>query len=183
MCEAGIVFLKTSLSLSCAPCSFPRQTGPRCRFYSTVTTLVFLSYAVFNKSLKPNVSIGPSLVLCLIHCHSPTPSAFYFALQSWSSAWRSFRSRQLSNVDRYKPPFRRCTDVTSNFVWLFVRDIWDKVVRSLGSSRVFRGIIFRPFQVFSENFDFWKLIPEKSGEVTFSTTDVSVLICCLFPSE
>ena len=83
ICAAGIVFLKTSLSLSRARCrSLPRQTAPRCRFYSTATTLAFLSYAVFNKSLKPSASIGPSLVLCLIHCRSPTPSAFYFALQS-----------------------------------------------------------------------------------------------------
>jgi hypothetical protein len=81
--------------LACAG-SLPRQTTPRYRFYSTVTTWSFLLCAVdvFNKSLKPSASIGPSLVLCLIHCRSPTPSAFYFALQSWSSAWRFFSSRQ-----------------------------------------------------------------------------------------
>ncbi len=90
----GIVFLKTSLSLSRVCRLLSRQTDPHCRFYSTVTTLEFLSYAVFNKSLKPNDSIGPSLVLCLIHCRSPTPSVFYFALQNWSSTWRSFSSRQ-----------------------------------------------------------------------------------------
>jgi hypothetical protein len=62
--------------------AFARQTAPRCRFYSTATTLALLSCAVVNKSLKPSASIGPSLVLCLIHCRSPTPSAFYFAFQS-----------------------------------------------------------------------------------------------------
>ena len=82
ICAAGIVFLKTSLSLSRALRAFARQTAPRCRFYSTATTLALLSCAVVNKSLKPSASIGPSLVLCLIHCRSPTPSAFYFALQS-----------------------------------------------------------------------------------------------------
>ena len=68
--------------LACAPRPMPRQTAPRCRFYSTATTLALLSCAVVNKSLKPSASIGPSLVLCLIHCRPPTPSAFYFALQS-----------------------------------------------------------------------------------------------------
>jgi hypothetical protein len=82
ICAAGIVFLKTSLSLSRALRAFARQTAPRCRFYSTATTLALLPYAVVNKSLQPSASIGPSLVLCLIHCRSPTPSAFYFALQS-----------------------------------------------------------------------------------------------------
>jgi hypothetical protein len=82
ICAAGIVYLKTSLSLSRALRAFARQTAPRCRFYNTTTTLVFSSYAVVNKRLKPSASIGPSLVLCLIHCRSPTPSTFYFALQS-----------------------------------------------------------------------------------------------------
>jgi hypothetical protein len=83
ICAAGIVFLKTSLSLSSVRSeTFPRQIAPRCRFYSTATTLALLLYAVVNKSLKPSASIGPSLVLCLIHCRSPTPSVFYFVLQS-----------------------------------------------------------------------------------------------------
>ncbi len=84
ICAAGIVFLKKQVCPSrernAAP--LPRQTAPRCRFYSTATTLALLSYAVVNKSLKPSASIGPSLVLCLIHCRSPTPSAFYFASRS-----------------------------------------------------------------------------------------------------
>jgi hypothetical protein len=54
--------------------AFARQTAPHCRFYRTATTLAFSSYTVVNKSLKPSTSIGPSLVLCLIHYHSPTPS-------------------------------------------------------------------------------------------------------------
>jgi hypothetical protein len=63
---------------------------------ATATTIgVFLLCAVvINKSLKSSASIGPSLVLCLIHCRSPTPSVFYFALQSWSSPWRSSSSRE-----------------------------------------------------------------------------------------
>ncbi len=51
ICVAGIVFLKTSMSLSRALRAFPRQTAPRCRFYITATTLVFLLYAVINKSM------------------------------------------------------------------------------------------------------------------------------------
>ncbi len=73
-----------------------RQTAPRW-FYTTATTLAFLLCAVvFNKSLKTSASIGPSLVLCLIHCRSPTPSAILLRLTELrsSSTWRSSISRQ-----------------------------------------------------------------------------------------
>jgi hypothetical protein len=83
ICAAGIVFLKTSLSLSRA--SPPPRTAPRCSLpQQQLLPLAFLLCAVvFNKSLKPSASKGPSLVLCLIHCRSPTPSAFYFVSQSF----------------------------------------------------------------------------------------------------
>ena len=102
ICAAGIVFLKTSLSLSRAlRGAFARQTAPRCRFYSTATTSALLPYAVVNKSLKPSASIGPSLVLCLIHCRSPTPSAINFVYRADLQPWRSsnFDSRCLRNQD------------------------------------------------------------------------------------
>ncbi len=77
--------------------SLTRQTDPHCRFYSTGTTSVFLSFVV-NKSLKPSDSIDQSLVSCLIHCHSPTASVLYFTLQNWTSVWRSFSFRDVWEV-------------------------------------------------------------------------------------
>ena len=81
ICVAGLVFLKTSLSLSCAP-PLTRQTAPRCSLpQQQLLPLAFLLCAVvFNKSLKSSVSIGPLLVLCLIHCPTPTPSAILLRL-------------------------------------------------------------------------------------------------------
>ena len=81
ICAAGIVFLKTSLSLSRGS-ALPR-TAPRCSLpQQQLLPLAFLLCAVvFNKSLKPSASIGPSLVLCLIHCRSPTPSAILLRLR------------------------------------------------------------------------------------------------------
>jgi hypothetical protein len=83
ICEPVLVFLQTSLSLSSAPAL--ARTAPLCSLpQEQVLPLSFLlCVVVFNKSLKPSASIGPSLVLCLIHCRSPTPSAFYFVSQSF----------------------------------------------------------------------------------------------------
>ncbi len=52
-----------------------RQTAPHCRLYSTAATGVFIVCCSFNKSLGTSSPKVPSLVLCLIHCRSPTPSA------------------------------------------------------------------------------------------------------------
>ena len=97
ICVTGIVFLKTSLSLSRALLLL--RIAPRCSLpQQQLLPLPFLLCAVvFNKSLKPSVSIDPSLVLCLIHCLSPTPSAIllrFTELRS-SSVWRSPSSRQV----------------------------------------------------------------------------------------
>ena len=71
--------------LTCARSS-PKLAPHWCCLSQRLPWPFLLCAVVFNKRLKPSGSIGPSLVLCLIHCLSPTPSAFYFALQSWSSA-------------------------------------------------------------------------------------------------
>ena len=91
ICAAGIVFLKTSLSLSRA-LAFAPKLAPRCCCLAQRLPWPFLLCAVvFNKSLKPSASIGPSLVLCLIHCRSPTPSVILLRLTELrcSSVWRS----------------------------------------------------------------------------------------------
>ncbi len=86
ICAASTVFLKTSSSLSRAA-ALSRQTAPRCRFYSTASTFAFFIVCCwFNKSMKPSASMGPSLVLCLIHRRSPTPSSINFVYRAWSSA-------------------------------------------------------------------------------------------------
>ena len=75
-------------------CSLP-QTAPRTLFASTATATTFGVFIVCRwlsiRAWGIHSPIGPSLVLCLIHCRSPTPSATYFALhifdlQSWSLA-------------------------------------------------------------------------------------------------
>ncbi len=75
-------------------CATPPRTAPRCSPpQQQLLPLAFLLCAVvFNKSLKPSASIGPSLVLCLIHCRSPTPSVILLRLTElrdlhpWSSS-------------------------------------------------------------------------------------------------
>ena len=87
-CEASTNLRKANSSLTdkLLLCFAPKPLQAPCRFYSTAATPTWRSYCVpliVNKSLKPSASIGPSLVLCLIHCRSPTPSAIYFVSQSF----------------------------------------------------------------------------------------------------
>ncbi len=82
ICAASTVLLKTSSFPLARDAALSRQTAPRCRFYRTAATGVFIVCCLINKSLKPSASIGPSLVLCLIHCRSPTPSAINFVYRA-----------------------------------------------------------------------------------------------------
>jgi hypothetical protein len=95
ICVVSTVFLKNKFVPLARDAALSRQTAPRCRFYSTAATGVFYCVLlIFNKSLKPSASIGPSLVLChkLIHCRSPTPSAINFVYRADLQPWRSSSS-------------------------------------------------------------------------------------------
>ena len=99
ICAASTVFLKTSLSLSRAWLFSPdKLLHARFRFYSKAALGV--SYClplIVNKSLGHTSPIGPFLVSCLIHCHSPTPSPILLRLTELrsSSVWRSSSARQV----------------------------------------------------------------------------------------
>ena len=85
ICEPVLVFLQTSFFALSRGSSVCPETAPRCCCIAQrrLPWPFLLCAVVINKSLKPSASIGPSLVLCLIHCRSPTPSAIYFVSQSF----------------------------------------------------------------------------------------------------
>ena len=82
ICEPVLVFLQTSFFALSRGSSVCPETAPRCCCIAQrrLPWPFLLCAVVFNKSLKPSASIGPSLVLCLIHCRSPTPSAILLRL-------------------------------------------------------------------------------------------------------
>ena len=84
ICHARLVpiCVKQILPSRTSCCSVCPETAPRCCCIAQrrLPWPFLLCAVVINKSLKPSASIGPSLVLCLIHCRSPTPSAILLRL-------------------------------------------------------------------------------------------------------